>query len=104
MALDYILSQPTYSQTTQEYVLLLVHDGIAVYGCSTNTHVKILIGIDASETIRYDLRTTFMGLEMAYIAYSCNPFREEVHTDGRIKSPAFDKSIRRVVDACTPGR
>lgn len=57
MALDYILTQLSYSESTQDYALLLVHDGIAVYGCLTNTNVKILIGVDAQESIRFDLKT-----------------------------------------------
>lgn len=57
MALDYIVTQLSYSQTSKDYALLLVHDGIAVYGNMTNTNVKFLIGTDAHEDVRFDLST-----------------------------------------------
>lgn len=57
MALDYIITQLSQTETTKDYALLLVHDGVAVYGSLTNTNVKILIGTDAQEGVRFDLRT-----------------------------------------------
>lgn len=57
MALDYVISQLSQTESTQDYALLLVHGGIAVFGSLTNTNVKILIGVDAQESVRADLRT-----------------------------------------------
>lgn len=57
MSLDYVDTQLAQTETTKDYALLLVHDGIAVYGSLTNTNVKILIGTDAQEGVRFDLRT-----------------------------------------------
>lgn len=57
MALDYVLTQLSQTETTKDYALLLVHDGMAVYGSLTNTNIKILIGTDAQEGVRFDLRT-----------------------------------------------
>lgn len=57
MALDYVISQLSQTETTRDYALLLVHGGIAVFGCLTNTNIKILVGIDAQESLRADLRT-----------------------------------------------
>jgi predicted alpha/beta superfamily hydrolase len=61
MALDYIITQLSYSETAQDYALLLVHDGIAVYGCLTNTNVKILVGADAQDSVRFDLKSVRKG-------------------------------------------
>lgn len=57
MALDYVISQLSQTETTKDYALLLVHGGIAVFGSLTNTNIKILIGLDAQESVRADLRT-----------------------------------------------
>lgn len=98
MALDYVLTQLSQTETTKDYALLLVHDGMAVYGSLTNTNIKILIGTDAQEGVRFDLRTTFRSIHKAYISYVCNPFHE-VNEQAPIKSKAFDNSIDNFIKA-----
>lgn len=56
MALDYVETQLSVTETSRDYALLLVHDGIAVYGCLTNTGAKFFIGTDAHENAKFDLR------------------------------------------------
>lgn len=57
MALDYVISQLSQTETTRDYALLLVHGGIAVFGSLSNTNIKILVGIDAQESLKADLRS-----------------------------------------------
>lgn len=67
MALDYVLTQLSQTETTKDYALLLVHDGMAVYGSLTNTNIKILIGTDAQEGVRFDLRTVCMSFFLLFL-------------------------------------
>lgn len=97
MALDYVLTQLQYSDSTRDYALLLIHDGIAVYGCLTNTGVKILVGTDAHENVRFDLRTTLRSIQKAYIGYVCNPFHDPDSEAAPIQSKALDQQITNVV-------
>lgn len=69
MALDYIVTQLSQTETTKDYALLLVHDGVAVYGCLTNTNVKILIGTDAQEGVRFDLRTVSIYEAQVWLSF-----------------------------------
>lgn len=58
MALDYIQPQ---AEGLRDCTLLLVHEGIAVYHTLSNTNVKILVGIDAQDNSRYDLKTVYIS-------------------------------------------
>ncbi|VVT57062.1 uncharacterized protein SAPINGB_P005515 [Magnusiomyces paraingens] len=98
MALDYVVSQLSHTESTKDYALLLVHSGIAVFGSLTNTGIKILIGIDAQESVRADLRTTMRLLNRAYISYICNPFKESKGQQ-QITSKAFNNQVRNIVNA-----
>ncbi|CAN6670452.1 TRAPP-associated protein Tca17p [Trichomonascus vanleenenianus] len=99
MALDYIISQLGYSETTRDYALLLVHDGIAVYGSLTNTGVKFLVGTNAYESAKYDLGAALRSIHKAFISYMCNPFSNTDENEGEITSKAFDNSIKKIVTA-----
>ena len=58
ITLDYVLTQLSQTETTKDYALLLVHDGMAVYGSLTKTQrLRLFIGTDAQEGVRFDLRT-----------------------------------------------
>jgi hypothetical protein len=62
MALDYVATQLAISENSRNYALLLVHDGIAVYGHLSNTNVKILVGTDAIGSARFDLRAVSISM------------------------------------------
>ncbi|ODQ64007.1 snare-like protein [Nadsonia fulvescens var. elongata DSM 6958] len=104
ISLDYIFTQihrlpdPASTNTLSNinYALLLVHDGIAVYGLLTSTNTKILVGMDAHENVDIDLVPTFKALQRAYISYVCNPFLS-LDDKVTIQSKKFDNSVAAIV-------
>lgn len=102
MALDYVISQLSQTETTRDYALLLVHGGIAVFGSLSNTNIKILVGIDAQESLKADLRSTMRLLQKAYISYTCNPFKES-NNDQPITSKAFNNTVKKIVNYWNSG-
>lgn len=99
MALDYVDTQLRASESARDHALLLVHDGIAVYGSLSNTGVKILIGTNAHDSLRFDIRPTFRAIQATYISYVCNPFFDSVNQDQAISSRLFERSINTTVQA-----
>lgn len=99
MALDYILKEPTWSETTRNHELLLVHDDIAVYGLSTNTNAKLMVGVDAHDNLNYDVSSALDALQQAYISWNCNPFKNEATAENMVQSRQFDRIVNTAVES-----
>lgn len=99
MALDYILREPTWSETTRTHELLLVHDDIAVYGMSTNTNAKFLVGVDAHDNLNYDVAGVLEAIQQAYIGWNCNPFKNDTSNSQMIESKQFDRMVGNAVES-----
>lgn len=90
MALDF-LPPP---EEAHKPVLLIVHDGMAVYGIILNTKVIIMVGASSQQDPRTLLGSIRQAVD-AYIAYLQNPFRPQ--------SPLIEsKLFRRRIDALFP--
>lgn len=89
MSLDFLDRQGQRAQSQMNQVeLLLIHDGVTVYGMVDNTLTKYIIGVlSLRETPQLD---QLMGtLSQAFVEYQINPFRRA----GLISSPAFDRKV-----------
>lgn len=95
MALDYVDAELNKPNLPSSCSLLVVHNGIAVYGYLTNTNVKLFIGTDAW-TEQMDLAPTMKELQELYISHVCNPFYNAKET--RIASPSFSAKVDKIVD------
>ncbi|KAK9468349.1 Sedlin, N-terminal conserved region-domain-containing protein [Lipomyces arxii] len=81
-----------------DFGLLLVQDGMALYGWMTNTGIKIVLGFGSGEVIGSEIRSIFRALHFAYISLVCNPFYT-LDERKSITSVKFDLNVSRVVNA-----
>lgn len=94
MALDYVDAELNKPNLPSACSLLVVHNGIAVYGFLTNTNIKLFIGTDAwSEQM--DLGPTMKELQQLYVSHVCNPFYNSKQS--RITSASFSAKVEKIV-------
>lgn len=96
MSLDFVEQQaPLLQANLRVPILVLLHDGIAVYAMLSNTKTKYLVGlnsdVDGSSAGQY-----IHSLADAYVCYQCNPFGTK---DAPIKSPQFDEKMLKLIQS-----
>ena len=95
MSLDFIEKQgQRLNDKTNQLELLVIHDGITVYGMTDNTQTKYIIGVKSMKETP-QLQELMGILSRAFVEYQINPFKKE----GAIRSTAFDNKIKSIFDA-----
>ncbi|CAK7897413.1 TRAPP-associated protein Tca17p [[Candida] anglica] len=93
-------------------LLLLIQDGVRVYGYETNTNLKIIIGLGEGEVDQEDtgeanshssvnrsLEEVFVQVHKCYLRVICNPFVDMTgNNDSLLSTPSFDLSIKHIVN------
>lgn len=94
MSLDFIdQSASQMLQNIRRPMMVVLHDGIAVYALLTNTRTKFIIGLEPTHD-NSDVERIINAVVDVFIGYQCNPFGNK---EGSISSPQFDEKIIRII-------
>lgn len=96
-ALDTILLPLHEALSTPQ--LLFIQDLVAVYGCESNTGLKIVVGTLPRNNVATELQPTFLNLHREYVRLVCNPFLAYAGEAAVDDNPRFDKRVQAIVDA-----
>lgn len=93
MALDFVDAQQGRGTMACVSTLLIVYDGIAVYGSLSNTKVKVFVGVDAL-SLQPDIDEITRRIHELYVEYICNPFYDP--TEKTITNSKFRMRVRNI--------
>lgn len=87
-----------------DVVLLFVQDGVMVYGFESNTNLKILVGVSASDPAggaalapsEQQLAAVVAQIHRSYLRVICNPFADAT-ADAALELAAFDRAVRQIL-------
>lgn len=96
MSLDFVEQQTALLRANlRKPILVLLHDGIAVYAMLSNTKTKYLVGLN-SNMDGTSVGMYIRALADAYVSYQCNPFGSK---EGPIKSIQFDEKMLKLMQS-----
>lgn len=94
MSLDFIeQSASQMQQNIRQPMMVMLHDGIAVYALLTNTRTKFIIGMEPTHD-NINVQRLINAVVDEFIGYQCNPFGNK---EGAINSSQFDQKIIKII-------